>query len=139
MSRTPEIFVEKTALSSRSGSARWGLDEGTCFLLLYVILQRIFHADLTSSLHRIDHFLMCSLVLLGFRQGSNTPQIPNDILRLAEIYLLQQIPYLELHLLDHLSNVGNMRRIVLNGHILFNLPSHVTTEVHLAQVFVASR
>lgn len=64
-----------------------------------------------------------------------TPQISDDILCLAEVDFLKQVAHLELHILDHLSNIGNVRSIVFDSHVGFYLTDHVSREVQTAERF----
>jgi hypothetical protein len=46
--------------------------------------------------------------------GGLTPEISDNILRLAKIHLLQQIPHLQLHVLNQSSNIDHMALIILH-------------------------
>jgi hypothetical protein len=50
----------------------------------------------------------------------------------------QEIPHLELHILDQLANVGDVVALcVVDGHITLHLSRHVARQVHLAQIVAA--
>jgi hypothetical protein len=68
----------------------------------------------------------------------HTSQVSNDILRLAKVHLLQQVAHLELHILNHLANVGDVRGIVLNSHVGLHLAHHVSREIESAKGFTVS-
>jgi hypothetical protein len=69
------------------------------------------------------------------RTQIHTPQVTNDILCFAKINFLQQIAHLQLHILDHLADVGDVRSVVLNSHVCLNLAHHVSREVESAKRF----
>jgi hypothetical protein len=68
-------------------------------------------------------------VLRCIDSGMHTPQIAYDIFCLAKVDFLQQVPHLEFHIFDHLANVGDVRRVILDSHVGFNLAHHVAREV----------
>lgn len=67
-----------------------------------------------------------------------TSQITNNIFGLAKVDLLQQVPHLEFHVLDHATDVYNMLLISSDGHISLDLPRHVTAEVQVSESFTAA-
>lgn len=77
-------------------------------------------------------------VLEGRAWRKLTPQIANDILGLAKVDLLQQVPHLEFHVLDHATDVYNMLLIGSDRHISLDLPRHVTAEVQVSESFTAA-
>lgn len=88
-------------------------------------------------LHTINHLPMRTLLLICLCQTLHTPQIPNDILRLSEVDLLQQVSHLELHILNQLSDIRNVACVILNRQIRLDLSRHVSGKIHLAQSFIA--
>lgn len=82
---------------------------------------------------------MRTLLPIRLRQRRQTPQIPNNILRLPKIHLLQQIPHLQLHILNQLANVSDMASVIVDREIGFDLPRHVAGEVHGAEGVVGGR
>ena len=68
-------------------------------------------------------------ILRPLAQTPQTPEIPNDILGLAKVHLLQQVPHLELHVLDEAADVGDVRLVGLDGELLLDLARHVAAEV----------
>ena len=67
---------------------------------------------LHSSLDEPNQFLLQSLLLFCAFLALDAPQIEYDILRLAEIHLLQQIPHLDLHVFNQPPRVGNVRALI---------------------------
>lgn len=87
------------------------------------------------------------------RRGKLTSKITNNVLGLAEVDLLclgvsyssrsveplvstltQQVAHLQLHILNHLANVGDMRSVVIHGHVLLHLPDHVSAQIERSKV-----
>lgn len=64
-----------------------------------------------------------------------TSQVAHDILRLSKVDLLQQIAHLQLHILNHFANVGDMRRVILDSQIRFHLTHHIAGEVQTTERF----
>lgn len=65
-------------------------------------------------------FLHCRfLFLIG--ENFNGTQTINDILRLTEVNFIEGISNFIFHILNHSSDVGNMRRRLTNGIVLFDL------------------
>jgi hypothetical protein len=69
--------------------------------------------------------------------GVCTSQVSYNILRLAKVDFLQQVTHLQLHVLDHFANVGDVRCVVVDGHVGFDLTDHITGEVKVAERFAA--
>lgn len=109
--------------------------------------------------HVVDHLALSSPVLVGLADGGDTcveavshpqhslvtaaqeeltPQIANDILGLAKVNLLQQVPHLELHVLDHATDIHNMLLISSDRHISLDLPRHVAAEIQVSESFTAA-
>lgn len=61
-----------------------------------------------SPVHTTNHLSVCSLVSVRLAQGSDTPQISHHILRLPKVHFLQEVPHLQLHILNHLANVNTL-------------------------------
>jgi hypothetical protein len=87
------------------------------------------------STHAINHLPLCGPVPVRLAEWWDTPQVSYDILRLAKVHLLQQVAHLELHVLYHLADVGDVRGVILDGHVGFHLAHHVTGEVETAERF----
>ena len=62
-------------------------------------------------------------------QTPQASQVPHHVLRLAKVHLLQQVPHLELHVLDEAAHVCDVRVVRLDGELLLDLARHVAAEV----------
>jgi hypothetical protein len=87
------------------------------------------------SSHAADHLPLCRPVLVRLAQGRDAPKITYDVLCLAKVHLLQQVAHLQLHVLNHLADVGDVRCVILNSHISLHLADHVTRQVQTAERF----
>ena len=87
------------------------------------------------SAHAVDHLPLCRPIFVRLAQWWDAPEVTDHVLGLAKIHLLQQIAHLQLHVLNHLANVGNVRRIILNSHISLDLANHVTRQVKTTERF----
>jgi hypothetical protein len=65
----------------------------------------------------------------------HTSQISYDVFCLAKVDFLQQVAHLQLHVLDHLANVGDVWGVVLDSHVCFYLAHHVAREVETTKSF----
>lgn len=63
----------------------------------------------------------------------HTSEISDDIFGLAEVNFLKQVAHLELHVLNHLADIGNMRAIIFHRHILLDLAHHVARKIEVAE------
>lgn len=60
------------------------------------------------------------------------------MLRILIAELTQQVAHLQLHILHHLSDVGDVRSVIIHRHILLHLTDHVSTEVQRSKVIAVS-
>jgi hypothetical protein len=65
----------------------------------------------------------------------HTSQVADDVLCLAKVDLLQQVAHLQLHIFDHLSDVGDVRGVIIDGHVGFYLAHHVARKIKAAKGF----
>ena len=80
-----------------------------------------------------------SSITVNAGQALHTSQIAHNILGLAEVDLLQQIPHLALHILDQLANIDHMTCIRRPMHLpegvsvecRLQLPRHTPRQRHL--------
>jgi len=85
--------------------------------------------------HAVDHLPLCCTVLVRLAERWDASQISHHIFGLSKVYLLQQVAHLELHILNHLADVGDVRGVILDGHVGFYLTHHITGEVKATECF----
>lgn len=68
--------------------------------------------------------LLQRLLLPRLGEWLHRSQTVHDVLRLAEVDLVQRVADLILHVLNHLADVGDVRVRVVHGRVLLELETH---------------
>lgn len=79
--------------------------------------------------HTVNHVPLCAPLPIHHAELLHAPQLAHHVPRLPKIHLLQQIPHLQLHVLDKPPDVADVVRVARHRELGLDLPRHVAREV----------